>query len=184
MVGVRFIPSEISESKLRILTRDSSLQRLADVWQMHGQLELEIGLAEPLNLSCSNPLRFGLEPLSELATWVSTGRSGIFSKVLGTSTLGSSNHLYHRWRGQHEAVLLLGERDSTIGIQKLEAGVQITVLETDDQANLEDQSSIISLAEVLALPRLLHDDLEAFMRLLGITLEPREQAKWEKLRPH
>ncbi len=180
---VHFIPSQASEYKLRLLTREERLWKLTELWEMPGALELEIGLEAPLNLSCSNPIRFGLEPLSELASWVSTGRTGFFSRVLGTSTLGTSNHLYHRWRGQHEAILLLGERDSTIGIQKLESEYRITVLETDDQPFLEDKSVLLSRQTLLELPQLFWDDLSALMQLLGVTLEAREQTKWERLRP-
>jgi hypothetical protein len=183
MAGVHFIPSEAAEYKLRLLTREDTTWKLADLWEMHGALELEIGLEAPLNLSCSNPVRFGLEPLTELALWVATGRNTFFSKVLGTSSLGTSNHLYHRWRGQHDAVLLLGERDSTIGLQKLESAYKITVLETDDQASLEDQSVTLTRADLLALPQVFWHDLNALIQLLGVTLEPREQTKWEKLRP-
>lgn len=182
MAVVHFVPSEASEYKLRLLTREESAWKLPELWEMHGALLLEIGLAAPLNLSCTNPIRFGLEPLTELANWVSTGRGSFFSKVLGTSALGSSNHLYHRWRGQFEAVLLLGERDSTIGIQKLESDYRITVLETDDQPELEDTSTIVSREELLELPRIFWDDLNAMLALLGVNLEAKEQAKWERLR--
>ncbi|MEY4530020.1 MAG: hypothetical protein RLZZ156_741 [Deinococcota bacterium] len=183
MAGVHYIPSEAAEYKLRLLTREDTTWKIADLWEMHGALELEIGLEAPLNLSCSNPVRFGLEPLTELATWVATGRTPFFSRVLGTSNLGTSNHLYHRWRGQHDAVLLLGERDSTIGIQKLEREFKITVLETDDQARLEDQSIIISREALLLLPQVFWDDLNALIQLLGVRLENKEQIKWGKLRP-
>ena len=179
---VHFIPSQASEHKLRLLTREERLWKLSDLWEMPGALELELGLEAPLNLSCSNPIRFGLEPLSELANWLNTGRTGFFSKVLGTSSLGTNTHLYHRWRGQHDAILLLGERDSTIGIQKLETDYRITVLETDDQPNLEDTSVVLSRQTLLELPQLFWDDLSALMQLLGVTLEAREQAKWERLR--
>jgi hypothetical protein len=179
---VHFIPSQAAESKLRLLTREDTAWKITELWQMHGALELEIGLETPLNLSCSNPIRFGLEPLTELAHWVATNRTPFFSKVLGTNNLGTSNHLYHRWRGQHDAILLLGERDSTIGIQKLENEYRITVLETDDQPELEDTSTIISKEALLVLPQLFWDDLNALMQLLGVSLEPREQDKWEKLR--
>jgi hypothetical protein len=92
--AIHFVPSQASEYKLRLLTRDNLEWRIADVWQLGGQLELELGLASPLKLSCTNPIRFGLEPLLELAQWVRTGHSGFFSRVLGTSGLGSSHHLY------------------------------------------------------------------------------------------
>ena len=179
---VHFIPSQASEDKLRLLTRVERPWRLSELWAMHGALELEIGLEDPLNLSCSNPIGFGLEPLTELAHWVATGRTAFFSRVLGTNNIGTSNHLYHRWRGQHDAILLLGERDSTIGIQKLERDYRITVLETDDQPHLEDKSVVLSRQTLLELPQLFWDDLDALMRLLGVTLEAREQAKWQRLR--
>ncbi len=183
MAGVHFIPSEAAEYKLRLLTREDAPWKISDLWEMHGTLLLEIGLEAPLNLSCSNPIRFGLEPLTELAMWVATGRTPFFSRVLGTSSLGTSNHLYHRWRGQYDAVLLLGERDSTIGIQKLENEYKITVLETDDQTSLEDQSVMVSREALLLLPQVFWDDLNALVQLLGVRLEGKEQQKWEKLRP-
>jgi hypothetical protein len=183
MAGVHFIPSEAAEYKLRLLTREDTPWKITELWEMHGALELEIGLEAALNLSCSNPIRFGLEPLTELAMWGATGRTPFFSRVLGTSSLGTSNHLYHRWRGQYDAVLLLGERDSTIGIQKLESGFKITVLETDDQRFLEDQSALLSREELLLLPQVFWTDLNALMQLLGVKLESKEQQKWERLRP-
>ena len=69
------------------------------------------------------------------------------------------------------------------GIQKLELEYKITVLETDDQASLEDQSTIISRDALLLLPQVFWDDLNALMQLLGVKLEGKEQTKWEKLRP-
>jgi hypothetical protein len=186
--AIHFVPDQASEYKLRLLTRDNLEWRIGDVWQLGGQLELELGLASPLKLSCTNPIRFGLEPLLELAQWVRTGRGGFFSKVLGTASLGSSHHLYQRWRGQFDAVLLLGERDSTIGIQKLEsgfrgtseAGFRVTVLETDDQPELEDTAIELPESALLELPRVLWQDLNALLALLGVKLEEKERAKWEK----
>jgi hypothetical protein len=181
--SLHFIPSHASEYKLRLLTRDTLEWRLSNVWDLGGTLELELGLAAPLNLSCTNPIRYGLEPLLELAQWVKTGRSGFFSRVLGTAGLGSGQFLYQRWRGQFDAVLLLGERDSTIGVQKTENGFRVTVLETDDQPELEDTAVLLSETDLLELPRLLWQDLDALLALLGVNLEVKERAKWEKLRP-
>jgi hypothetical protein len=182
--SVHFIPSHASEYKLRLLTRDNLEWRLGNVWDLGGWLELDLGLAVPLKLSCTNPIRFGLEPMLELAQWVKTGRSGFFSRVLGTAGLGSGQFLYQRWRGQFDAVLLLGERDSTVGVQKTENGFRITVLETDDQPELEDTSVLVSESDLLELPQLLWQDLDALLALLGVNLEPKERAKWEKLRPN
>ena len=80
-------------------------------------------------------------------------------------------------------MLLLGERDSTIGIQKLENEYKITVLETDDQTSLEDQSVMVSREALLLLPQVFWDDLNALIQLLGVRLEGKEQQKWEKFRP-
>jgi hypothetical protein len=181
--SVHFVPSQASEYKLRLLTRDSLEWRLSDVWDLGGWLELDLGLAAPLKLSCTSPIRFGLEPLLELAQWAKTGRGGFFSRVLGTASLGSSHHLYQRWRGQFDAVLLLGERDSTVGVQKTPEGFRVTVLETDDQPELEDTFVVLSEGELLELPKLLWQDLDALLALLGVNLEVRERAKWEKLLP-
>lgn len=184
MPRVHFIPSQAAEYKLRLLTREERLWKLSELWEIHGSLELEVGLNEPLLLSCSDPIRFGLEPLSELAAWVATGRSGFFSRVMGTAALGTSNHLFHRWRGQFEAVLLLGERDSTIGLQKLEQEYyRLTVLETDDQPQLEDKRVVMTRAALLELPQMLWQDLDDLLRMLGVRLETKEAAKWERLRP-
>jgi hypothetical protein len=178
--SLHFVPSQASEYKLRLLTQDSREWRLTDVWELGGWLELDLGLAAPLKLSCTNPIRFGLEPLLELAQWARTGRGAFFSRVLGTASLGSSHHLYQRWRGQFDAVLLLGERDSTIGVQKLPEGYQITVLETDDQPELEDTFMQLLESDLLGLPKLLWQDLDALLTLLGVNLEAKERVKWEK----
>jgi hypothetical protein len=179
--SLHFVPSQASEYKLRLLTQDSREWRLTDVWELGGWLELDLGLATSLKLSCTNPIRFGLEPLLELAQWVRTGRGGFFSRVLGTASLGNSHHLYQRWRGQFDAVLLLGERDSTVGVQKLPQGYQITVLETDDQPELEDTFVLLSESDLLELPKLLWQDLDALLALLCVNLEAKERSKWEKL---
>lgn len=179
--SVHFVPSEASEYKLRLLTQGLTEWRVADVWELGGWLELDIGLAVPLKLSCTNPIRYGLEPLIELAQWTKTGRSGFFSKVLGTSALGSSHHLYQRWRGQYEAVLLLGERDSTVGLQKSGDGFTLTVLETDDQPELEDLSVQLLQSDLFELPQILWQDLDALLALLGVGFEAKERQKWERL---
>ncbi|MFN3265315.1 MAG: hypothetical protein ACK41E_00585 [Deinococcales bacterium] len=182
MPSVHFVPSEASEYKLRLLTRGQTEKRVSEVWELSGWLELELGLKAPLRLSCSNPVRHGLEPLLELAQWVKTGRGSFFSRVLGTASLGNSHHLYVRWRGHYDAVLLLGERDSTVGLQKNDDAFHLTVLETDDQPELEDTSTKLTQGELLELPRLLWQDLDALLRLLGVELEDRQLQKWERYR--
>jgi hypothetical protein len=182
MPSVRFMPSENGEEKLRMLAREPSERQLPELWNMHGTLHLDLGFTEPLRLTCANPVKHALEPLIELMHWVRTGRGNLFSSVLGTSAFGRSNHLYHRWRGAYEAVLLLGLRDSTIGLTKQEHTYIVTVLETDDQPQLEDQQVQIPRETLLALPAILWDDLEALLSLLGIELEPKEISKWQRLR--
>jgi hypothetical protein len=76
--------------------------------------------------------------------------------------------------------VLLGERDSTIGVQKLETGYKVTVLETDDQPELEDTAIELPESALLELPRVLWQDLNALLALLGVKLEEKERAKWEK----
>ncbi len=182
MSNVRFMPSQDGEEKLRVLAREPAQRRVPELWNMHGTLQLDLGFAEPLRLTCANPVKHALEPLIELAQWVQTGRSGLFSSVLGTSTFGRANHLYHRWRGAYEAVLLLGLRDSTIGLIKQDQTYAITVLETDDQPQLEDQQVQVSRETLLELPMVLWDDLDALLNMLSIELEPKELVKWQRLR--
>jgi hypothetical protein len=181
MPVVRFIPDEFGEATLRRLTREPNERRIPNLWAMSGSLELEVGLADPLRLNCASPLQHGLEPLLELAQYVTSGRSSPLSKVLGTAWPGRASHLYYRWRGEHDAVVQLGLRDSTLGISREDDGVQLTVLETDDQPELEDTFCTLSRLEVGALPGLLWQDLDALLRLMGIELEDREAAKWKKL---
>jgi hypothetical protein len=109
---------------------------------------------------------------------VAADRAG---RILGTASLGNSHHLYQRWRGQFDAVLLLGERDSTIGVQKTPEGYRVTVLETDDQPELEDTAVTLPEADLITLPQHLWQDLDALLSLLGVNLEAKERAKWEKL---
>jgi hypothetical protein len=145
-------------------------------------LEVEIGAAEPLKLGCGSPLKHALEPLTELAEYALNGRAPWFSRVLDTA-FGRSNHLYYRWRGEYEGIVTLGFKDSTLGVNREGDAIKLTILETDDQPQLEDQTLTLFAAEMCALPVTLWDDLDALLRLLEIELEPRERAKWEKLRP-
>jgi hypothetical protein len=181
MPAVRFIPDEFGEATLRRLTREPDERRIPNLWAMSGSLELEIGLADPLRLNCASPLQHGLEPLLEMAQFVTSGRSSPLSKVLGTAWPGRSSHLYYRWRGEHDAVVQLGLRDSTLGISREDDDVRLTVLETDDQPELEDTFCTLSKLEVGALPGQLWQDLDALLRLMGIELEEREDAKWQRL---
>jgi hypothetical protein len=181
MPAVRFIPDEFGESALRRLAREPNQRRIPDLWAMGGSLELEVGLAKPLRLNCASPVQHGLEPLVELAQFVISGRSSPLSKVLGTAWPGRSSHLYYRWRGEHDAVVQLGLRDTTLGISREDDLVRLTVLETDDQPELEDTFCTLSRLEVGALPGQLWQDLDALLRLMGIELEEREEAKWQRL---
>jgi hypothetical protein len=181
MPAVRFIPDEFGEATLRRLTREPDERRIPNLWAMSGSLELEVGLTEPLRLNCASPLQHGLEPLLEMAQFSTSGRSSPLSKVLGTAWPGRSSHLYYRWRGEHDAVVQLGLRDSTLGISREDDLVRITVLETDDQPELEDTTCTLSRLEVGALPLQLWQDLDALLRLMGIELEEREAAKWQRL---
>jgi hypothetical protein len=181
MPVVHFIPDEFGESALLRLVREPDERRIPNLWAMSGSLELDVGLAEPLRLNCASPLQHGLEPLLEMAQFATSGRSSPLSKVLGTAWPGRSSHLYYRWRGEHDAVVQLGLRDSTIGVSREDELVRITVLETDDQPELEDTSCTLSRPEVGALPGQLWQDLEALLKLMGIELEEREAAKWKKL---
>ena len=181
MPTVHFIPDEFGEAVLRRLTREPEGRLIPDLWAMSGSLELDVGLAEALRLNCASPLQHGLEPLSELAQFVTSGRSSPLSKVLGTAWPGRSSHLYYRWRGEHDAVVQLGLRYSTVGISREDGLVRITVLETDDQPELEDTFCTLSKLEVAALPGQLWQDLDAILRLMGIELEEREAAKWQRL---
>jgi hypothetical protein len=182
MSSVRFVPSETGEEKLRLLAREPSERQVPELWNLHGTLELDLGFSENLRLTCANPIKHALEPLSELHHWVKTGRGHLLSSVLGTSSFGRSNHLYHRWRGAHEAVLLLGLRDSTVGINRQNDAFIATVLETDDQPQLEDQTALVSREALLELPSILWDDLDGLLNMLSIELEPKELAKWQRLR--
>lgn len=182
MRHVRFIPSELGEESLRRLARGEDMRPYHDLWDVHGTLELDLDFAEPLRLTCGNPVKHALEPLIELAHWGSTGRVNLLSAVLGTAFISRSNHLFHRWHGAFEAVLLLGERDSTLGVNRDGHGFQVTVLETDDQPDLEDEIESLTRAELLSLPTMLWDDLDALLTLLGIELEPRERARWQRHR--
>jgi hypothetical protein len=181
MPAVRFIPDEFGEATLRRLTREPDERRIPNLWAMSGSLELEVGLTEPLRLNCASPLQHGLEPLLEMAQFSTSGRSSPLSKVLGTAWPGRSSHLYYRWRGEHDAVVQLGLRDSTLGISREDDLVRITVLETDDQPELEDTTCTLSRLEVGALPLQLWQDLDALLKLMGIELEEREAAKWQRL---
>jgi hypothetical protein len=182
MPAVRFIPDEFGEAALRRLTREPSERRIPNLWTMSGSLELEIGLAGPLRLNCASPLQHGLEPLLELAQFVTSGRGSPLSKVLGTAWPGRSSHLYYRWRGEHDAVVQLGLRDTTLGVSREADLVRLTMLETDDQPELEDMVCTLSRPEVGALPGQLWHDLDALLKLMGIELEEREEAKWKKLK--
>jgi hypothetical protein len=181
MPSVHFIPDEFGEGALRRLLREPKGRLIPSLWAMSGSLELDVGMAEPLRLHCASPLQHGLEPLTELAQFVTSGRSSPLSKVLGTAWPGRSSHLYYRWRGEHDAVVQLGLRDSTIGVSREDDLVRITVLETDDQPELEDTFCTLSKLEVGALPGQLWRDLDALLRLMGIELEEREHAKWQQL---
>lgn len=176
------MPDENGESMLRQLARDASLRKLPELWNVSGLLEVDIGAAEPLKLGCVSPLKHALEPLTELAEYAVHGRSSWVSRVLGTA-LGRSSHLYYRWQGEYEAVVTLGFKDSTLGVARDGDGIKLTILETDDQPQLEDQSFRLTNAEMCALPVTLWDDLDALLRLLEIELEVRERQRWEKLRP-
>jgi hypothetical protein len=180
MPVVRFIPDEFGEAVLRRLTREPDERRIPNLWAMSGSLELELGLAESLRLNCASPLQHGLEPLLEMAQFVTSGRSSPLSKVLGTAWPGRSSHLYYRWRGEHDAVVQLGLRDSTLGISREDDLVRLTVLETDDQPELEDTGCTLSKPEVAALPMQLWQDLDALLHLMGIELEEREAVKWQR----
>ncbi len=153
-----------------------------DPWDVHGDLELDIGLASPLRLTCGNPVRYALEPLCELAHWVAAGRVNLLSTVMGTAAVSRSNHLYHRWHGAFDAVLLLGQRDSTIGVVKQTDGALVTVLETDDQPELEDKGALLTRAELLSLPTMLWEDLDGLLQLIGIELDSKERLRWERQR--
>lgn len=179
---MRFMPDEHGEGLLRHLSRDPMARKLPDLWNVSGLLEVEIGASEPLKLGCQSPLKQALEPLTELAEFGLHGQSSWFSRVLSTA-LGRSNHLYYRWRAEFEAVVTLGFKDSTLGINRVQNGVKLTVLETDDQPQLEDQTFFLTNAELCALPVMLWDDLNALLRLLEIDLDAREQSRWQKLRP-
>ena len=181
MRHVRFIPSELGEETLRSLARGELVTR--DPWDVHGDLELDIGLSAPLRLTCGNPVKHALEPLCELANWLASGRVNLLSTVMGTTGIGRSSHLYHRWHGAFDAVLLLGERDSTIGVLKDEGGALVTVLETDDQPELEDKAALLTRVELLSLPAMLWDDLNGLLTLIGIELSERDRLRWERQRP-
>ncbi len=181
MPVVHFIPDEFGESVLLRLVREPDERRIPNLWAMSGSLELDVGLAEPLRLNCASPLQHGLEPLLEMAQFVTSGRSSPLSKVLGTAWPGRSSHLYYRWRGEHDAVVQLGLRDSTLGVSRENDGVRLTVLETDDQPELEDTFCALSKLEVAALPGQLWQDLDALLKLMGIELEEREAVKWQRL---
>jgi hypothetical protein len=180
MRHVRFIPSELGEETLRSLARGQTPDQ---PWNVHGDLELDIGLQLPLRLTCANPVQHALEPLCELAHWLAAGRVNLLSTVMGTSALSRSSHLYHRWHGAFDAVLLLGQRDSTIGVSRHEGGGLVTILETDDQPELEDNAALLTRAELLSLPAMLWDDLDGLLRLIGIELADKERQRWERQRP-
>lgn len=180
MRHVRFIPSELGEETLRSLAKGATPD---NPWDIHGDLELDIGLAAPLRLTCGNPVRHALEPLCELAHWLASGRANLLSTVMGTAAIGRSSHLYHRWHGAFDAVLLLGQRDSTIGVSRHEGEVLVTVLETDDQPELEDKAALLTRAELLSLPTMLWDDLSGLLQLIGIELGERDRLRWERQRP-
>ena len=180
MRHVRFIPSELGEETLRQLAKGA--KPTDDPWDVHGDLELDIGLATPLRLTCGNPVKYALEPLCELAHWLATGRVHLLSSVMGTAAISRSSHLFHRWHGAFDAVLLLGQRDSTIGVAKQADDVLVTVLETDDQPELEDKAALLTLPELLSLPVMLWDDLNGLLHLIGIELDTKEQVRWERQR--
>lgn len=180
MRHVRFIPSELGEETLRALARGAP--GTGDPWEVHGDLELDIGLAAPLRLTCGNPVRHALEPLCELAHWLASGRSNLLSTVMGTSAFSRSSHLHHRWHSAFDAVLLLGQRDSTIGVSRHADGALVTVLETDDQPELEDKAALLTRSELLSLPAMLWDDLDGLLHLIGIELDAKEQLRWERQR--
>jgi hypothetical protein len=182
MRHVRFIPDELSEETLRRLARGDLRARLPEVWDVLGNLELDIGLSEPLRLTCGNPVKHALEPLCELVQWAAQGRTNRLSTTMGTAALGRSSHLYHRWHGAFESVLILGERDSTIGVSRHAEGFRVTVLETDDQPQLDDQSAVLTREELLSLPTMLWDDLDGLLKLIGIELDEKERGRWEKMR--
>ena len=177
------MPDESGERALRVLARGDSERRVPEVWAVRGSLEVDLGLAEPLRLGCESPVTHGLEPLTELAAFVASGRVNLLSKTLGTAWPGRSSHLYYRWRGEYDAVVALGWKDSTLGVNRDGDQVRFTVLETDDQPELEDQSVTLERGLVLSLPGLLWQDLDALLALVGIELEARERTKWERLRP-
>ena len=179
MRHVRFIPSELGEETLRSLARGAALE---NPWDVHGDLELDIGLVTPLRLTCGNPVKHALEPLCELAHWLATGRVNLLSTVMGTAAIGRSNHLFHRWHGAFDAVLLLGQRDSTIGVAKQADDLLVTVLETDDQPELEDKGALLTRSELLSLPAMLWDDLDGLLQLIGIELDAKERLRWERQR--
>ncbi len=176
------MPDQNGESMLRQLARDASSRKLPELWNVSGLLEIEIGAAEPLRLGCVSPLKHALEPLTELAEYAVHGRSSWVSRVLGTA-FGRSSHLYYRWQGEYEAVVTLGFKDSTLGVARDGDGIELTILETDDQPQLEDQTFRLTTPEMCALPTMLWDDLDALLRLLEIDLDARERQRWEKLRP-
>ena len=180
MRHVRFIPSELGEETLRQLAKGA--KPTDDPWDVHGDLELDIGLATPLRLTCGNPVKYALEPLCELAHWLATGRVHLLSSVMGTAAISRSSHLFHRWHGAFDAVLLLGQRDSTIGVSKQADDVLVTVLETDDQPELEDKGALLTRAELLSLPAMLWDDLNGLLELIGIELDAKERLRWERQR--
>jgi hypothetical protein len=182
MSFVRFIPDENGESRLRHLSKEASSRKWPELWDVSGFLEVEIGAAEPLKLGCESPLKHALEPLTEMAEFALNGRTSWVSRVLGTA-LGRSSHLYYRWQGEYEAVVTLGFKDSTLGLARGEDAIKLTILETDDQPQLEDQTFRLTNAEMCALPVMLWDDMDALLRLLEIDLEPKERARWDKLRP-
>ena len=179
MRHVRFIPSELGEATLRSLAKGMTLE---NPWDVHGDLELDIGLATPLRLTCGNPVKYALEPLCEVAHWLASGRVNLLSTVMGTAAIGRSSHLYHRWHGAFDAVLLLGQRDSTIGVTKQADGALVTMLETDDQPELEDKGAGLTRAELLSLPAMLWDDLDGLLHLVGVELDSKEQQRWERQR--
>ena len=182
MRHVRFIPDELGEETLRRLARGELPARLPEIWNLLGDLELDIGVTEPLRLTCGNPVKHALEPLCELANWAAHSRTNRLSTVMGTSVLGRSSHLYHRWHGAFDGVLILGERDSTIGVSRHEDEFRVTVLETDDQPQLDDQSGLLTREELLSLPAMLWDDLDGLLKLIGIELDEKERSRWTRMR--
>ena len=183
MPSVRYMPDETGERALRLLLRDGTERRVPDLWSVRGSLELDVGFAEALRLGCESPLWYGLEPLSELAAFVASGRVNLLSRCFGTAWPARSSHLYYRWRGEYDAVVLLGQKDSTLGVHRDGDAVRLTVLETDDQPQLEDTSVTLPARDVLALPGLLWDDLDALLSLVGVDLDAKERSKWRRLRP-